>query len=125
VASERVPVELTLLVDRNRLRMDERDRFRVGLIATNTGDAPIDPQLFAARLLVDGEPSPAFDLATGNGVMPAGWDVLPAGAETPPVEYPLGEALFTKPGEYLLELRLDVPDREPVVTGSLTVLVTP
>ena len=124
MASERLPVELTLLAEPTRLRMDERDRFRVGLVATNTSDAPIDPQLFAARLLVDGEPSPAFDLATGNGVMPAGWDVLPAGAATPPVEYPLGEALFTEPGEYGLVLRLDVPGHDPV-EASQTVVVTP
>jgi hypothetical protein len=104
--------------------MDERDRFRVGLVATNTSDAAIDPQLFAARLLVDGEPSPAFDLAIGNGVMPAGWNVLPAGAETPPVEYPLGEALFPEPGEYRLVLRVEVADMAPV-EASQTVVVTP
>ena len=91
-------------------------------VATTTSDTPIDPQLFAARLLVDGEPSPAFDL-DGNGVMPAGWDVLPAGAATPPVEYPLGEALFTEPGDYRLVLRLDVPGHDPL-EASQTVVVT-
>lgn len=103
--------------------MDERERFRVGLVAVNTSDEAIDPQLFGARLLVDGEPSPAFDLATGNGVMPTGWDVLPAGAETPPVVYPLGPALFPEPGDYRLALRLEVPGTAPL-EASATVVVT-
>jgi len=69
------------------------------------------------------EPSVAFDFATGNGVVPAGWDVLPAGGTTRPVEYRLGEALFPEPGEYRLLLRLDVPG-SPAVEDSRTVLVT-
>jgi hypothetical protein len=119
----RPPVEIRLLAEPTRLRMDERDQFRVGLVATNTTDEPIDPQLFAARLLVNGEPSTAFDFATGNGVVPAGWDVLPAGGTTRPVEYRLGEALFPEPGEYGIVLRLDVPG-SPAVEDSRTVLVT-
>ena len=103
--------------------MDERDRFRLGLVATNTSDAPVDPQLFAARLLVDGERSPAFDLATGNGVVPAGRDTLLAGQTTPPVEYPLGEALFPEPGRYRLVLRLEAAGSPPV-EDARTVLVT-
>jgi hypothetical protein len=118
------PVEIRLLAEPTRLTMAGRDRFRVGLVAVNTSDAAIDPGLFAARLLVDGEPSPAFDLALGSGVVPAGWDVLAAGAETPPVEYPLGEALFPAPGEYRLVLRLDVAGRPPV-EASQTVVVGP
>ena len=118
------PVETRLLVEPTRLRMSERDRFRVGIVATNTTRAAIDPQLYAARLLVNGEPSAAFDLALGNGVMPAGWDVLPAGATTPAVEWGLGEALFPDPGEYLLALRLEGSDWAPV-DASRTVIVTP
>jgi len=116
-------VEIRLLAEPTRLRMGERDRFRVGLVATNTSERPVDPGLFAARLLVNGEPSPAFDLATGNGVVPAGWDVLPPGGATPPVEYPLGEALFPEPGEYRLVLRLDAAGSLPV-EDARTVLVT-
>jgi hypothetical protein len=103
--------------------MAERDRFQVGIVATNTTDAAIDPHLYAARLIVNGEPSAAFDLAFGNGVTPAGWDVLPAGGTTPAVEYRLGTALFPEPGEYLLVLRLEVTDWAPV-DASQTVVVT-
>lgn len=94
--------------------MAEREQFRVGIVATNTSRDPVDPQLYAARLLVNGEPSPAFDLALGNGVMPAGWDTLAAGATTPPAEWPLGAALFPAPGEYRLVLRLEAPGWDPV-----------
>ena len=121
--SGRSPIEIRLLVSPVRLRMDERNRFRVGLVATNTSAEAIDPQLYAARLLVDGEQSVAFDLALGNGVTPAQWDRLAPGATTPAVDWPLGEALFPGPGRYRLELRIETPDRPPV-EASETVLVT-
>ena len=103
--------------------MAERDRVRVGIVATNTSATAVEPDLSAAYLLVDGERSTAFDLAIGNGVVPAGWDVLPAGETTAAVDYPLGEALFPVPGEYLLELVLDVPAARAAATK--TVVVTP
>jgi len=103
--------------------MEERDDFRLGLVATNLTDSAVDPQLYAARLFVNGEPSPAFDLAL-NGVMPAGWDVLDAGAATSPVEWRLGKALFPEPGEYRLALRLETGDRDPVEVSD-TVRVAP
>jgi hypothetical protein len=118
------PIEIRLLVAPTQLSMSERDRFRIGLVATNTSDSAVGPQLYAARLLVNGTPSPAFDLALGNSVMPAKWDVLPAGETTPVVEWPLGEALFTEPGEYVLVLRL-IGDGWPRLESSATVTVTP
>jgi hypothetical protein len=117
------PIEIHVLAHPTRLAMAERDRFRVGLTATNRSQDALDPQLFGTRLLVDGEPSPAFDLAIGNGVMPAGWDHLAPGETTPVVEWPLGEALFEQPGEYELVLRLEADDRA-AIESSTTVLVT-
>jgi hypothetical protein len=118
------PIQVRLLVAPARLSMSERDDFRIGLVATNTSDAAIDPHLYATRLLVNGEASVAFDLALGNGVMPAKWDVLPAGDTTPAAEWWLGPALFTEPGDYLLMLRLDWEGWTPV-ESSATVTVTP
>jgi hypothetical protein len=118
------PIEIRLLVAPTRLSMSERERVRIGLVATNTSDAAVDPHLYAARLLVNGTPSAAFDLALGNGVMPAKWDVLAAGDTTPVVEWPLGTALFTNPGEYVLALHLKWEDWTPV-ESSATVTVTP
>src|SRR5262245_38093424 len=118
------PIELRLLVAPTRLSMSERDRFRIGLVASNTSDSAVDPHLYAAQLLVNGTPSPAFDLALGNSVMPAKWDVLPAGETTPAVEWPLGAALFTEPGDYVLMLRLQWDGWTPV-ESSATVTVTP
>jgi hypothetical protein len=120
----RSPIEIRLLAEPTRLHLADRERFRIGLVATNTSQEAIDPQLYAARLLVDGEPSAAFDLALGNGVMPAGWDVLPPGGTTPVVEWRLGDALFPEPGEYHLVLRLEVRGWEPV-EASQAVVVTP
>lgn len=118
------PIEIRLLAAPTRLSMSERDRFRVGLVATNTSDAAVDPHLYAARLLVNGTPSPAFDLALGNGDMPVNWDALAAGDTTPVVEWPLGMALFTDPGEYVLVLRLRREGWTPV-ESTATVTVTP
>jgi hypothetical protein len=117
-------VEIRMLAEPDRLSMAERDRFRLGIVATNTTAAAIDPNLYAAQLLVNGERSTAFDLAIGNGVVPVGWDVLPAGDITPAVEYRLGEALFPQPGEYRLELVLD-PDEGSHADATRTVVVTP
>jgi hypothetical protein len=116
------PVEIRLVAEPSRLRMAERDAFRVGIVATNTAPAALDPDVYATRLLVDGDPSPAFDLAIGNGVMPGGWDELPAGATTQPVTWPLGAALFPEPGAYRLELRIDSPVAS-AVGGPETVVV--
>src|SRR3954451_25059748 len=104
--------------------MADRERFRIGMVAANTSPVAIDPDLFAAHLLVNGERSTAFDLAVGNGVVPAGWDVLPAGETTPVVEYRLGEALFPEPGDYRLELVLGTGDGADVEV-TRTVVVTP
>lgn len=88
------PITIRLLAAPTQLSMSERDRFRIGLVATNTSDEAVDPHLYATQLLVNGEPSPAFDLALGNSVVPAKWDLLPPGDTTPPIEWPLGAALF-------------------------------
>lgn len=118
------PVGITLYVAPQRLSMAERDRFRVGLTASNNTNMALDPHLYVVRLLVNGSVSAAFDIALGNGVMPAMWDLLPAGASTSPVDWPLGMALFPEPGEYLLVLRLEWNDWAPV-ESSAKVNVTP
>jgi len=117
------PVLIQLLAEPARLPMAERDRFQLGLTATNSGNETVDPQLFALRLLVDGEYSPAFDLAIGNGVVPAGWTSLAPGATTRPHYWQLGEALFAEPGEFHLTLRLALDSWSAESTA--TVLVTP
>jgi len=118
------PIEISLLAHPTRLTMAERSRFRVGLTATNRSQDSLDPQVYGARLLVDGEPSAAFDLAIGNGAIPAGWESLPPGETTHDVEWPLGEALFEQPGEYLLVLRLEAVGRDPTESSTTTVVVT-
>lgn len=120
----RNPIEIRLLVEPTRLRMAERAQLRVGMTATNRTQEAVDPQLYATRLLVGDEPAPAFDLAIGNGVMPAGWDLLAAGETTPVVRWPLGEALFPQPGEYRLVLRLEAAGGV-AAESSATVVVTP
>lgn len=117
------PIEILLLVTPTWLSMSEREHFRIGLVATNTSDAAVDPHLYASRLLVNGTPSVAFDLALGNSVMPAKWDLLPAGDTTPTVEWPLGDALFAEPSEYVLVLRLKW-EGFTAVESSATVTVT-
>lgn len=117
------PITIRLLAAPTQLSMSERDRFRIGLVATNTSDEAVDPHLYATQLLVNGEPSPAFDLALGNSVVPAKWDLLPPGDTTPPIEWPLGAALFPEPGQYVLLLRFEWDGWTPV-ESSATVTVT-
>ena len=113
---------IRLLAAPAQLSMAERDRFRLGVVATNDGTREVAPGLFALHLLVNGERSVAFDLAVGNGVVPAGWDVLEPGASTPVVEHALGEALFPEPGEFRLEL---VGGDDEARAEARTVVVTP
>jgi len=117
------PLEIHLLVTSTRFSMQERDRFRLGLTATNTTDTAIDPHLFGVRLLVNGTPSPAFDLKVGNA-MPVKWDNLPAGETTPQVDWPLGKALFTEPGKYELVLQHQWGNWQQIESSAI-VVVTP
>lgn len=111
-------VDIHLLTTTAQLTMAERASFHVGLEAVNTSPRVVDPNLSSARLLVNDVPSPAWDLALGNGGRSPTWEALPPG-EKVSADWPLGEALFPTPGSY--RLRLVVGNLET----TTVVVVTP
>lgn len=108
------PIEIRLLTSATTLSMAERSSFQVGIAATNNSPSVVDPELSGARLLVNGTPSPAWDLAMGSGGRSPQWEALPAG-KTISAQWPLGPALFPSPGSYVLSLRLGEHETSTVV----------
>ena len=74
--------------------------------ATNQGPETVRPERGRLRMLVNGVPSPVFDLAFNNGAMAPEWEALPVD-RTVRDSRMLLEALLPSPGEYLLVLEWD------------------
>lgn len=87
--------------------------------ATNPGPGPLRPERERLRLRVNGQLSPAFDLAFNNGVVAPGWEEL-APNQTARDARHVVEALMPSPGEYLLALEWDGQ-----VVARRSVTVTP
>jgi hypothetical protein len=99
-------LSVKLLASPTQLTMAQRSKFMVGVEVVNRGSAPVDPQLSTrCALMVNGEPSMAWNLAIGNGARDASWTMLPPG-KTATMSWPLGEDLFDKPGDYHLVMTL-------------------
>jgi hypothetical protein len=94
-----------LLVSSSAISMKDRKSFSVGIEVENTSNGPVAPNLDTATLTANGAHAYAWDLAIQNGARDARWDALPPG-EKLTMSWPLGEALFEKPGDYKLELKL-------------------
>lgn len=92
-----------LLASPTQITMAGRDKFMVGIEVTNRGKVAVDPQMATGELTVNGERSMAWSLAIGNGTREPKWSSLPPG-ETVGMSWPLGDALFEKPGSYHLVL---------------------
>jgi hypothetical protein len=89
--------------------MKERESFKVGIEAKNVGNKAINPKLYETVLLVNGQPSFAWGSAISNGPREEAWWNLQPG-DTITASWPLGEAMFTQPGEYEVVLRLGVEE---------------
>jgi hypothetical protein len=94
-----------LLASPTQLTLAERDKFMVGIEVTNRGKVTVDPQMSTGELTANGERSMAWSLAINNGLREPKWSALPPG-ETIKMSWPLGDALFDKPGAYHLVLSL-------------------
>jgi hypothetical protein len=99
----RVPSWLVTLPD--PIPMGARATTPLEISATNPYDAPIPSTRDAIRLLVNGVPSPVFDLAFGNGVRGPEWEMIPP-RSTARDRRMIVEALMPAPGEYALELQI-------------------
>ena len=85
--------------------MAERKAVAIGFRVTNRTAEPIDPKLDVADLLINGEPSVMWANTHGNGGREPEWYALPPGHQLSR-EYPIGETLFEKPGDYTLVLKV-------------------
>lgn len=88
--------------------MSQRGRFQAGLEAVNRGATPIEAQLCAATLTVDGRRSAAWDHAVERCPRSAAQALPPA--QRLSIWWTLGDRLFDGPGRYELVLKLG--DRE-------------
>ena len=85
--------------------MAERDRFVIEFRVKNRTQGSLDPQLDAADLLINGEPSIMWANTNGNGGREPEWYALPPGQQVAR-DYTIGETLFEKPGDYTLVLKV-------------------
>ena len=98
-------IEIQIIAEPREITMDELDRFQVGVEATNRGNRAVDPKLYDIVLLVDGVHNYGWDLAIQNSPREDAWWKLGPG-ESISASWPLGEAMFSRPGEYEIVLRL-------------------
>jgi len=98
-------LDITLVADPGRLALADRASFKIGFEAVNRGAAAIDPQLHDAVLAANGQRVYAWDLAIQNGPRDASWTQLAPG-QSVAMSWPLGDAMFEKPGTYELVLTL-------------------
>lgn len=98
-------LDIKLVVEPAKLAFADRASFKVGFEAVNRGAAAVDPQLYDAVLMANGERVYAWDLAIQNGPRDASWTKLEPGGSVA-MSWPLGEAMFEQPGKYELVLML-------------------
>lgn len=100
----RAPVWRVTLPD--PIPMAARATTPLEISASNLYDTPVPSGRDRVTMRVNGAPSPALDLAFGNGVRTRDWDVVPPHATARDQRMML-ETLMPAPGEYFIELFLD------------------
>ncbi len=89
-----------------RLRMAEREDFRLEITAFNDGDEVADTHRDGLGLDVNGESSTSFRLNWGNGHRDRRWRALAPGERVVETR-PFGTAFFRAAGEHILVLKRD------------------
>lgn len=95
-------LNIELLVSFDTLKLSEAADFEIGLNLTNKSDSPVPFEIAKTELYVNNTKSIAWDLAVQNGTI-VNLKIPPRKSKT--VQWPLGDAMFEKPGKYRLELR--------------------
>src|SRR4051794_10521882 len=98
-------LEVQLAISPDQVAPDGVDGLRVHAILINRGDEPVDTQLVASRLFVDGEPNLSWGLAIGNGARDGRERSLPPG-ERVIAERVMGRSLVSEPGEHEVVLEV-------------------
>lgn len=107
--------EITLVISKKSIRLIDLEHFKVGISISNIGDNEIYFDISQTELSVNTERSIAWDLAVQNGTI-INFTLQPHESKT--VEWPLGKALFSTPGKYMLEFRWQEVVRTCEVTVS-------
>ena len=107
-------IVLRLGIEPTDMELDERDRMKLTVSATNAGTEMVDPELYRADLLVNGERSQHFSDTIGNGRREQKWYALVPGDTVSMTWGGLGRALLPEPGEYTLVLSRGEEEAEPV-----------
>jgi hypothetical protein len=93
----------TLSASQSSIKMADRAAFRLTISVTNAGSFSNDPQRGDVSFKVNGQASPAADLAFSNGTLTPDWQQLPPGATATDAR-DIGTTLFEAPGKYVIEL---------------------
>lgn len=95
-------LNIELLVSSDTLELNKVADFEVGLNLTNKSDSPVHFEIAETELYINNTKNIAWDLAVQNGTI-VNLKIPPRKSKT--VQWPLGGAMFEKPGKYRLELR--------------------
>ena len=107
-------INVTLTAEPLQFTMAERKSFKISIAATNQGDEVIDPELYRAKLSINGEDSIVWMRAIGNGGREKKWFALPPG-EMVSLTWPtLDESLFPNPGSFELVLHYFDTELAPI-----------
>lgn len=98
-------IDIKLIAQPSQFAIADRGGFHIGFEAVNRGAAAIDPALHDAILTANGQRVYAWDLAIQNGLRDESWSQLPPGKSVA-MSWPLGDAMFERPGKYALVLTL-------------------
>lgn len=109
--TDSMQVELT--ADPLKFRISEIDNFNISIAATNQGDQVVDPELYRARLFINGKDSLAWSDMISNGHRETKWFALPPG-DTVSMSWAMGRSLFSVPGEYTLVLHYGGKELKPI-----------
>jgi len=95
-------VNIELIQSSEKIRLKDAPQFNVGIKISNTGAQKLGFNLSETELWVNGKKNVAWDLAVQNGTL---INLQIPAHSSKNVQWPLGDALFQRSGNYTLELR--------------------
>ena len=97
-------IDVQIEADPSVFPISDISAFKISISATNRGSEEIDPELYQARLLINGQDSLAWSETIGNGRREEKWFALPPGDTVSMSWSTIGRSLFPTSGDYTLEL---------------------
>ncbi len=113
-------IEVQLTADPVNFPISDIETFQISISATNQGADIIDPELYRARLSINGQDSLMWSDTISNGRREEKWFSLPPGETVSMSWSSIGQFLFPAPGEYTLELHYGNQVLSPVQINVLS-----